>query len=530
MSTEPALERKHRMRWWTLAVLTLSLVLIGMDNTILNVAIPTLQREFDASASTLQWMVDAYILVFAGLLLTMGSIGDRYGRAKTLRAGLVIFLVAALAASYSNSDVQVIAARAVMGVGGALIMPSTLSIIIDVFQGQERAKAIATWAAVGGIGIGIGPLVGGALLEHYWWGSVFLVNVPIALVALTAGVWMVPDSRDPTPRSLDIPGAVLSTGAVSVLVFAIIEAPSRGWTSPVALGGFGAAVALAAGFAYRELHVRHPLLNFDFFRRPRFSAGAGAISLAFFALLGMMFGLTQYLQFVKGYSAFEAGLRLLPIAGGIAIGSRMSERIVSRVGTKKVVAAGLVLLAGMLAAINTYNVDTPFAVIAVIAFFTSFAMGNIIAPATTAVMGAVPAKDAGVGSAMNDVSRQVGGAFGVAIMGSIVNTVYASKMADAVVGLPSRAAEAARDSVGAATLIANTVPGQAGETLADAAKGAFSDAFGIGVLFGTAIALIGAAAVIRFLPDQERPDMVVVPSRSAETPGEATPELEVSDP
>ncbi len=494
---------KHQRRWWTLAVLSLSLVLIGMDNSILNVAIPTLQREFDATSSTLQWMVDSYILVFAGLLLTMGGLGDRFGRARMLRIGLVIFAVAAFVVVFAETSGQVIIGRAVMGVGGAMIMPSTLSIIIDVFRGPERARAISIWAATAGIGVGLGPLIGGALLEEFYWGSVFLVNVPIAIIALVAGFWLVPESRDPEPKPVDFVGAGLSTASVSLLIFAIIEAPSQGWTAPLTLAGFIGAIALAGAFWWWEMRVEHPLLNFQFFKRPRFSAGAGAISLAFFALMGMIFAFTQYLQFVRGYTAFEAGVRLLPISAGVAIGARAGERLNRKFGTNIVVGSGMLLLAATLSLILLYETTTPLWVIEVSVFLTALAMGTMMAPSTDAVMGAVPTEHAGVGSAMNDVTRQVGGAFGVAIIGSVLTSVYSSRVSDAVgavTGLPDAAVESARDSIGAAVSIAATLPAEVGEPLAQSAREAFTDAFGFAVLVGAVLALVGSALVFRFMP------------------------------
>lgn len=504
--TVPVKDTKHDRRWWTLAVLSLSLVLIGMDNTILNVAIPTLQREFSATSSTLQWMVDSYILVFAGLLLTMGGLGDRFGRAKMLRAGLILFAIAAFAVIFAESSDQVIIARAVMGVGGAMIMPTTLSIIIDVFKGPERARAISIWAATAGIGVGLGPLIGGALLEQFFWGSVFLVNVPLAAIALIAGFWLVPESRDPDAKPIDFLGAILSTSAVALLIYAIIEAPSEGWTAPITLAGFFGSLLLAAAFSWWELRTRYPLLNFDFFKRMRFSMGAGAVSLAFFALMGMVFAFTQYLQFVRGYSALEAGIRLLPLAAGIAIGARGGERLNRKFGTKVVVGSGLILLAGTMSIITIYDTTTSLWIVEVGIFLTAVAMGTIMAPSTDAVMGAVPPENAGVGSAMNDVTRQVGGAFGVAIIGSVLTSFYSSRVADAVdavAGLPAAAAESAKDSVGAATGIAATLPPEVGQPLADAARNAFTDAFGMAVLVGVAFALVGSALVFRFMPARE---------------------------
>ncbi len=498
---------KYRRRWWTLGVLSLSLVLIGMDNTILNVAIPTLQREFDAGSSTLQWMVDSYILVFAGLLLTMGGLGDRFGRALMLRIGLVIFAAAAFIVIFSETSGQITIGRAIMGIGGAMIMPSTLSIIIDVFKGPERARAISIWAATAGVGVGLGPLIGGALLEEFYWGSVFLVNVPIALFALVAGFWLVPESRDPEPKPVDFVGAGLSTASVALLIFAIIEAPGEGWTAPITLLGFGGAIVLAAAFAWWEIRTEHPLLNFQFFKRMRFSAGAGAISLAFFALMGMIFAFTQYLQFVRDYTALEAGIRLLPIAAGIAIGARSGERLNSRFGTNKVVGGGMLLLAGTLSLILFYETTTPLWVIEVSVFLTALSMGTMMAPSTDAVMGAVPPEHAGVGSAMNDVTRQVAGAFGVAIIGSVLTSIYSSRVSDAVgavAGLPEAVAESAKDSIGAATSIAATLPPEVGEPLAEAAKSAFTEAFGLAVLVGVILSLVGSVLVFRFMPAREQ--------------------------
>ena len=510
--------RASPLRWWTLGTLSLSLVIIGMDNTVLNVAIPTLQREFDAGASTLQWMVDSYILVFAGLLLTMGSLGDRHGRAMMLRLGLVVFSAAAFSAIFAESAGHVIAARAGMGVGGAMIMPSTLSIITDVFDGPERAKAIAIWAAVGGIGVGLGPLVGGSLIEAFSWEAVFLINVPFTLAALALGVRLVPESKDAVPRRLDVPGAVLSTASVAILVFAIIEAPELGWTAPLVIGGFAASAVLAVAFAVYELRTPNPLFDFRFLRRFRFSAGAAALGCAFFALFGMAFGMTQYLQFVKGFSPLEAGMAMLPIAAGVAIGSRAGERLNERIGTKRTVALGLLMLAGALSVINVYDVDTPYAVIGTVILSIATSMGLIMAPSTNAVMGAVPRADAGVGSAMNDVVRQVGGALGVAVIGSIFASLYSSNISDTldgIAGLPPGQVAAAGDSVGAAVRIAGALDGPAGAALDLAARAAFADALGYAILAGSGIAVVGALLVAKFMPAREQlyPEDTATPPR-----------------
>ncbi|MCC6790690.1 MAG: DHA2 family efflux MFS transporter permease subunit, partial [Thermomicrobiales bacterium] len=475
-------------------------LIIGLDNTVLNVALPTLQGEFSATSSQLQWMVDSYVVVFAGLLLTLGALGDRLGRGKALQAGLVIFGGSSLWAAYAGSADALIAARAVMGIGGALIMPATLSILTDVFPREERGRAIAIWSGVAGIGIGLGPLVAGLLLEWFWWGSVFLINVPIAVIALAAGLWLVPDSRDPEHTALDIPGALLSISAISLLVYAIIEAPNHGWLAGDTLLAFAGAIVLAAAFFWWELRTAHPMLDMSFFRNRRFSMGSSAIGLTFFALFGTVFAFTQYLQFVHGYTALEAGVRLIPLALGIMIGAGRSHVLVEKLGTTKVVAAGMTAVAIALGSLALWGVETPYWIMGVTIFLLSLGMGNVMAPATDAVMGAVPEAKAGVGSAMNDVVRQVAGAFGVAIIGSIMNTVYSDRMADASATLPAEAAGPARDSVGAALAIAVRLDGAMGNALASAARAAFVDAMGIAALTGAAVALAGAVMVLRWLP------------------------------
>lgn len=496
---------KYARRWWTLAVLGLSLLIIGIDNTILNVALPTLQREFGASASELQWMVDAYILVFAGLLLTMGALSDRFGRKKALQAGLLVFGASSIAAVFAETSDQLIAARAVMGVGGALIMPATLSIITDVFPREERGKAIGLWAAIAGLGIGLGPLLGGVLIEYFDWSAIFLVNVPIVVVALAAGLFLVPESRDTDARRLDIRGALLSIGALGALVFAIIEAPSRGWTDPLVVLAFAFAVALMALFVAWERRAEAPMLDLEFFSNPRFSVGAGAISVAFFALFGTVFLLTQYLQFVQDYTALGAGLRIAPIAIGLMLGAGLSDRFVHRLGTNRVVAGGMVGLAVALGSIALWGAATPYWMIAIGLIAIAFTMGAIVAPATDAVMGAVPEAKSGVGSAMNDVTRQVGGALGVAVIGSIAHSTYSSGFDGELAALPPAAAEAAGNSVGAANGIAGALPGPAGAALEAAASSAFLDGLGIAVLVGAGVVLAAAIVVARFLPSRHQP-------------------------
>lgn len=495
--------RTHARRWWTLGILCLSLVLIGLDNTVLNVALPTIQRTFSATAAELQWMVDSYVLVYAGLLLTMGALGDRFGRARALQLGLLVFGLSSLAAPLATEMEHLIAVRVAMGVGGALIMPSTLSVIANVFPPKERAKAITVWAGVSGLGVGLGPLVGGLVIENFEWSAVFLLNVPIVVVALVLGLFLVPESRDPSGARLDIPGALLSIGAVSALVYGIIEAPAAGWDSPEILVAFAIALVLGLAFAWRETHAAEPMLELSLFRNARFTAGAGAIALTFFAMFGVIFGLTQFLQFVLDQSALEAGALMITLALGIPIGARISLEAVEHAGTNRVMAGGLVLVAAVLLTFTQWTPTTETWAVSATLFVLAIGMANVMAPGTGAVMAAVPEAKAGVGSAMNDLFRQLGGALGVAVIGSAINTVYRDQVASAVAALPNLpppAAQAAADSVGAAVAIGSRVGGPAGDALSTAARAGFVDALGFAAIVAAGVALATAAFVARAMP------------------------------
>jgi EmrB/QacA subfamily drug resistance transporter len=504
MTTTHTASEVYAMRWKTLAVLSLSLIIIGLDNTILNVALPTLQEEFDASASGLQWMVDSYLLVFAGLLLVFGTLGDRLGRKRALQAGVSMFGLASLGALIADSTGQVIAVRALMGVGAALIMPATLSIIANVFPAEERGRAIGIWAALAAIGIGLGPLAGGLLLEWFDWSSVFLVNVPFALAALLLGIRWVPESRDPRPGSFDLAGAALSTAGFSVLVYAVIEAPDEGWLSGVILGLFAVSAVLLSVFLWWERRTSEPMLDLSFFRSARFSVGTVAVSVAFFALLGGIFALTQYLQFGHGYSAIEAGAIMSPLALGLIIGAGSSNRAVGRLGTARVVATGLAGIGTLLALTLLWQPDTSSLWLLAWFFALALSMGWVMAPATDAVVGAVPAARSGVASAMNTVARMVSGALGVAVVGSLVNSLYSSDLSDAVGDLPPAAQDAAKESIGAASGIAAQLPGDAGTGLLAAASDAFVSAMGAGLTAGAGLAAVTALVVARLLPGSAR--------------------------
>ena len=494
----------YARRWKTLAVLSLSLLIIGLDNTILNVALPSLQEHFHTSSSTLQWIVDSYLLVFAGLLLTMGTLGDRFGRKWALQAGLALFGGASLAVLFVDSANGLIVVRGVMGIGGALIMPATLSVLTNVFPREERGKAIGIWAGMASMGIGLGPLMGGLLLEWFDWSSVFLVNVPVALIALVAGAKLVPESRDPEPGRFDFVGALLSIAALSALVYGVIEAPDEGWGSTLILGCFGAFALLAAAFVRWELHTAQPMLNLGFFRNPRFSIASASIGLAFFSLFGSIFALTQFLQDAKGYSALEAGAAMVPLAGGMVLGAVTSIKLNERLGTARVVTAGLLGLGGLLGTSLWWSVDMPYWPLGLWFFAVAVAMGWVMGPATDSVMGAVPEEKSGVASAMNDVTRQVGGALGTAVIGSLITSLYGSRVSDSVSELPAHTQTIAEDSIGQANAIAAHLPAAEGARLADAAADAFTQALGIGFGVAGAAALVAAVVVKLWLPDRHR--------------------------
>src|SRR3954464_3000304 len=493
-------ETVRRRRWWTLAVLSISLLVISLDNTILNVALPSIARDLDASASALQWVADAYMLVFAGLLLTAGSLGDRFGRKRALTAGLLVFGTGSVLAALAPSTGALIASAALMGAGGARIMPSPLSILTAVFPAEERAKAIGAWAAVAGLGIALGPIAGGWLVEHAarHWG--FLVNVPIAVAALGLGRALIPESRDPNPARVDLPGAALSTLGLTALLWGIIEAPDRGWTSGPILAAFGAAAAILALFAAWELRTDAPMLDVRLFANRRFSAASGAITLAFFSLFGVLFFTTQYLQNVHGFSALEAGVWSLPVAAGIAIGGPLSARLSAGIGAKLTVSGGLFVLAGGLLLYSTADPGSGFALIGGAEAIMGAGIGLAMTPATDSIMGTLPPERASVGSAMNDTVRQVGGALGGAILGSVLSSHYRDGMDGAAHGLPAGAAGTARDSVAGASAVAERVGGAAGQALHHAASLAFVDGMQVAMLVAAAVTVAGAAAALVLLP------------------------------
>jgi EmrB/QacA subfamily drug resistance transporter len=484
----------HSRRWFLLGIMNLSLVLVVMSVSGLNTALPTIQQDLDASASELQWIVDAYAVLFAGLLLTAGALGDRFGRKRALIGGLGVFALAALMGGLASSATQVIASRALMGVGAAFIMPATLSIITSIFPPHERGKAIAIWAGFAGAGASLGPIVTGGLLEGYWWGATLLVNVPIALAVIAAVWWFAPDSQDDTHTPLDPAGAFLSLVGLSTLIFGIIQGPEDGWTSPLVLGSFLVSATALSAFVWWERRSEHPMLPLDLFRDRRFSVSSGAITAAFFVMFGFFFLMTQYLQFGRGYSPLEAGLASLPLALTFVAVSPRSAALAERYGAAKVMAAGLGIVAVGFGVLTSLTVDTPYVVLAAAFAVLGAGMGITAAPATGEIMASVPLSKAGVGSAVNDTTRELGGALGIALLGSVANSAYRSNVELGGLGLPAEVTEAASESVGAAAAVAQSVP-DGGAVLTQAAS-AFTDAYNLANGVAVAIAVAAAAAVL----------------------------------
>jgi EmrB/QacA subfamily drug resistance transporter len=504
--SERVQSRAEERRWLILGVLCFSLLVIVLDNSILNVALPSIVRELDATNTQLQWIVDSYTLVFAGLLLTAGSLGDRFGRRPALQVGFALFGLGSLASAMSTTPNMLIFSRAFMGIGGAFIMPATLSIITNVFPTRERGKAIGIWAATAGLGAALGPLTGGFLLEHFYWGSVFLVNLPIVIFGLVAGVFLIPDSKDPSAPRLDPVGAVLSIIGLALVLFAIIEAPRNGWTDPVTVVCFLVGVAVLGSFAWWELHSSHPMLDFNFFRNPRFSAASSAITLTFFAMFGSLFLFSQYLQFVLGYTPLQTGIRLLAVAIPMMIVAPLSPRFVHRFGTKYVVAAGMSLSTIGLILLSFLTADSTYSELVWRLVILSCGLALTMAPATESIMGSLPLAKAGVGSAVNDTTRQVGGALGVAVLGSVFNSIYTSSVTDGLSAssLPASAVAAAKDSVGGALAVAASIGGAAGNEVAQVARSAFVDGLELASRAGALVTLIGVVITLLWLPARAR--------------------------
>ncbi len=518
-SSEP--EAVHRRRWLILGVLVLCLLIVILDNTILNVALKNIQQSLGATQSDMEWAVNAYSLVFAGLLFTWGVIGDRLGRKRVLLTGLVLFGAFSAACAFSGSPAALIATRALMGIGGAAVQPQTLSIISNVFSPEERPKAIGIWAGFSGVALAIGPVTGGFLLDHFWWGSVFLVNVPVVIVAVVAIGAVVPESRDPHPRRVDIPGVLLSIVSLVLLVYGIIKGgQTTDWAAPQVWGTITAGLVLLGLFTVVELRSRNPALDVTLFRKPQFAASTVAVGLTFFALMGATFFLSFYFQAVRGYSPLQTGLCLLSMATGQIIAAPRSTRLAERLGTRTVVGGGLALVALCFLSFTQVDADLPLPWLEVLLFLMGLGMGNIMAPATNAVMNAVPRERAGAGAAVNNTIRQVGGALGVAVLGSILSATYRSRLGDAAQVLPAqvRGSDTSESIGGTLAAIGRTAQQVASGAmprsalaplgpLRESALSAFVHAMHVTVLGAAAADVVGVLVVVAFLPASLRPGL-----------------------
>jgi EmrB/QacA subfamily drug resistance transporter len=489
-----------------LGVLCLSLLIVFVGNSSLNVAIPTLSRDLHASESQLQWVVASYSLVFAGLLFSTGAIGDRFGRKGALQLGLVGFLVGATLAAASSSMWQLIGCRALMGASAAFIMPSTLSILVNVFPTHERTKAIAIWAATTGAAGAIGPVASGWLLGHFWYGSIFLINVPIIVVALATGWVLVPKSKDPQQGRLDPVGAVLSIIGISSLVYALIQAPDQGWASTATLVAFVVAAVVLAVFVAWELHVEEPMLDMHFFRNPAFSTGTGGMILVFLAMFGVMFLITQYFQLVLDYSPLSAAVRLLPMAPIMIIVAPLTPRLSARFGANRVVSMGMLFITGGLLMFSAVGPHTAYLYVLVSLVPLVSGMALSMSPMTAAIMSAVPPRRAGAGSAMNDATRELGAALGVAVLGSLASSHYGSALSGSLTGLSPAERSASRASLAGALRVAAGLPRGAARNLTEAAQHSFIGGIHLAVFVGAVLAAIAAVVVFRYLPYHLAPE------------------------
>ncbi len=493
-----------------------SLLAVVLDNTILNVAIKTIAdpvHGLGATQSELEWAMNSYTLVFAGLLFTFGVLGDRYGRKRMLMIGMVLFGLASLASAYAQDPLQLIVARALMGLGGAAIMPATLAIISNVFPFNERGKAIGIWAGGVGIAVAIGPITGGLLLEHFWWGSVFLVNIPIVLIGLVLIALLVPDSKDPNKVGLDPVGVLLSIAGLVSLVYGIVRISDLGTVAdvtvivPTLVG-----VAILAGFVWFESRIDHPAFDVRHFRNAGFSTAIVSVGMVFFAAMGVMFFMAFYWQIVRGFSPLKSGALVLPFAVAQLTFAPQSAKMVQKYGAKAVSTVAMLVIAAAIAAYSFVEVDTPVWILLVLMFVQGVAMANILPPATTAIMNSVEREKAGVASSMSNVVRQVGGTLGIAILGAALSASYRHDMEGKAATLPEQFRHIATESISGAAGVAEHLGAQ-GASLMKVAGEAFVGGMHWAALGSAVVAFTGALLVARWMPGRAP---VVVPDAKTE--------------
>ncbi len=499
----------HPRRWAILGVLITGLLVVVLDNTIMNVALKTIQEDLNATQGELVWAINAYILVFAAMLFTWGVLGDRYGRKRILVIGFIGFAIASALCGFSKTPDQLIAARALMGVFGASVMPVTLAIITVIFPPKERGRAIGIWAAAVGGAVALGPVLGGLLLEWFWWGSVFLVNVPIIILGLIGIFAIVPETKNPHPGKLDIIGLLLSITGLILVVYAIEHGgDTQEWLSPAVVGPFVAGVAILVLFVFQQAKSPHPSMDLSLFKIRSFTVSVAMLALVFGAMMGSFLFFTFYMQVVRGYSPLKAGVCTLPFAIGQVLAAPRSGKMVDRFGARVVVSVGITLTGLSFLAIAMFKPATPLWLVLLVFFIFGFGMGNVVAPATTRMTLAVPPAKAGAGSAMQNTLRQVGSSFGVAILSSIGAVAFKNAMIGHLNGLqvPPQAAAALEDSVGAAyEVIGRAVsqglisPAQA-TVLQDNAVSSFMHSFTLVAITGAVMALVGLVFVLLWLP------------------------------
>ena len=523
MREDPAGESSepHPRRWLILVVLCSSMVMVFSNLGSMNIALPTMQTALNASGSDLQWITDAHILTFACLLLPLGALGDRRGRKGVLLAGIVVFGVACALAAFSTTAGQVILYRTMMGVGAALVMPATLSIAAVIFPASERAKAVAAWSAAAGLSGMLGPVIGGVLLRYFWWGSVFLFTVPVAAVVLGLVAWIVPTSRDEAQRPLDAVGSALSIVALGCLLYGIIEGPELGWRDPWVIGGFG--VALVGFWAYVrwERRVRFPMLDPVYFRNRVFSLGAVSAVLTFFALYGIIFILTQYFQFAQGHTPLGAGVRMLPVSAVVFLIAPRIPAVIARSGARATISAGLVITAAGMATMGTLSAASPYWPAAVALVVLGIGLAVTMPTATHAIVSSLPSHKAGVGSALNDMTRETGGAIGIALLGSLLSVGYRQGISERLGDLPPAAAEAASDSIGGALGVGAELPAEAAARLHGLAVDAFDRGMTLASWVAAAVLLIAAAIVYRMYPRRRTVTRQVAPADAGAPEGRA---------
>ncbi|BCJ48740.1 MFS transporter [Actinoplanes sp. NBRC 14428] len=504
-------------RWWALAALSLSTIAIGLDGTVLSVALPTLAGDLNASTGDLQWFTTSYLLVLAAALLPAGMLGDRFGRKRMLLGALAVFGIASAACSYATTSGQLIGARAALGLGAAVIMPLSSAVLTVIFEPAERTRALTVWITANTLGIPLGPLVGGWLLDHFWWGSVFLINLPLVVVGIVAVALWVPESHGDRTRRFDPAGIVLSAVGLVVTTYGIIEAGERGWSDPRSLVTVAAGVAVMAAFVLWQRRAQAPLVDLALFRSRAFTWGSILATVASFAMFGLLFALPLFYQAVRGNDAFGTGLRLLPVIGGLMVGARLAGRLEPKLGAKAVVTAGLVMIAGSLFAGTATGPGTGYGFVAAWITVTGVGLGFTMPPAMNAALGALSKERSGVGSGLIQAMRQVGSAIGVAVLGTVLNSAYRDGIDGS--GLPA----AARESVSAGMSVAARLGDPAAAAVV---RSAFTDGMGAALLVAGVIAVAGAILSVAFLPGRPaapaNPEEVTLPPVSPQAAAEST--------